>query len=392
MTRLSLSVSGTSPRTMRWARPSTIAVLPTPGSPMSTGLFLVRRDEDLDDAPDLLVAADDRVELARRAPRPSGRGRTSRAPGRCPRGWAMVTRWPPRTVWSAPRIASRRRAVALEELLRLAARLGDAEEQVLRGRVLVAQALRLVLGALEHALRARVERQLRRPGSRARRARIAASSPRNAGRSTPSRRSVSAGIPSSGSTSADSRCSASSTGLCIRSASCWAVTMASWAFSVNRSSCIVRFSLSGVSVSRDQVVARGSGWSTRSRNAFAAAVLRLVVEPGRQDDPDLDVEVAGAVALEARHALAAEPEHPCRPACPAGIVSRIRPLSVDTGTSPPSSASRSVIGQLPLEVRAAARGTRGAGVSLHRDDDVAAVRRPCPRAGRGCRCRRRAGS
>ena len=30
--------------TMRWARPSTIAVLPTPGSPISTGLFLVRRD------------------------------------------------------------------------------------------------------------------------------------------------------------------------------------------------------------------------------------------------------------------------------------------------------------------------------------------------------------
>ena len=29
---------------MRWAMPSTIAVLPTPGSPMSTGLFLVRRD------------------------------------------------------------------------------------------------------------------------------------------------------------------------------------------------------------------------------------------------------------------------------------------------------------------------------------------------------------
>ena len=29
---------------MRSARPSTIAVLPTPGSPISTGLFLVRRD------------------------------------------------------------------------------------------------------------------------------------------------------------------------------------------------------------------------------------------------------------------------------------------------------------------------------------------------------------
>ena len=42
-TRLSFRVSGTSPLMMRCARPSTIAVLPTPGSPISTGLFLVRR-------------------------------------------------------------------------------------------------------------------------------------------------------------------------------------------------------------------------------------------------------------------------------------------------------------------------------------------------------------
>ena len=42
--RFFLRPSGTSPRMMRWARPSTMAVLPTPGSPISTGLFLVRRD------------------------------------------------------------------------------------------------------------------------------------------------------------------------------------------------------------------------------------------------------------------------------------------------------------------------------------------------------------
>ena len=36
-------VSGTSPWTIRFARPSTIAVFPTPGSPIRTGLFLVRR-------------------------------------------------------------------------------------------------------------------------------------------------------------------------------------------------------------------------------------------------------------------------------------------------------------------------------------------------------------
>ena len=43
-TRLSCRPSGTSPAVIRWARPSTMAVLPTPGSPISTGLFLVRRD------------------------------------------------------------------------------------------------------------------------------------------------------------------------------------------------------------------------------------------------------------------------------------------------------------------------------------------------------------
>ena len=41
---LSLSDSGTSPLTMRSASPSAMAVLPTPGSPISTGLFLVRRE------------------------------------------------------------------------------------------------------------------------------------------------------------------------------------------------------------------------------------------------------------------------------------------------------------------------------------------------------------
>ena len=35
-------LSGTSPLTIRWAKPSMIAVLPTPGSPIRTGLFFVR--------------------------------------------------------------------------------------------------------------------------------------------------------------------------------------------------------------------------------------------------------------------------------------------------------------------------------------------------------------
>ena len=41
---LSFRFSGTSLRTIRCANPSTIAVLPTPGSPINTGLFFVFRE------------------------------------------------------------------------------------------------------------------------------------------------------------------------------------------------------------------------------------------------------------------------------------------------------------------------------------------------------------
>ena len=44
-TVLSFKLSGTSFFTIRWAKPSTIAVLPTPGSPIRTGLFLDLRDK-----------------------------------------------------------------------------------------------------------------------------------------------------------------------------------------------------------------------------------------------------------------------------------------------------------------------------------------------------------
>ena len=62
--RLSFRLSGTSPLTMRSARPSTIAVLPTPGLADQHRVVLGPAREHLDRAPDLLVAADHRVELA----------------------------------------------------------------------------------------------------------------------------------------------------------------------------------------------------------------------------------------------------------------------------------------------------------------------------------------
>ena len=102
---LPFSPSGTSPSTMRRASPSTMAVLPTPGSPTSTGLFLVRRD---------------RIWMTRRIS--SSRPMTgSSLPARASsvrslvyfsrlRYWlsasAEVTRAPPRSSLRAPRIRS----------------------------------------------------------------------------------------------------------------------------------------------------------------------------------------------------------------------------------------------------------------------------------------------
>ena len=114
-TRLPFRPSGMSPATMRWARPSTIAVLPTPGSPISTGLFLVRRESTWIDAAHLVVAADHRIELAGLGERRSGRGRTWRARRSAPRRRRTRRVWPPRRSRSAReqrRLRRRRRRAA----------------------------------------------------------------------------------------------------------------------------------------------------------------------------------------------------------------------------------------------------------------------------------------
>ena len=67
------------------------------------GVVLRAAREDLHHAADLLVAADDRIDLALARQRRSGRASTSRAPGTCPPGSWSVTRWLPRTLASADR-------------------------------------------------------------------------------------------------------------------------------------------------------------------------------------------------------------------------------------------------------------------------------------------------
>src|SRR5579875_35971 len=63
ISRLFLRLSGTSPSTIRLASPSTMAVLPTPGS-NEHRVVLGPPGQHLDDPADLLVAADDRIEPA----------------------------------------------------------------------------------------------------------------------------------------------------------------------------------------------------------------------------------------------------------------------------------------------------------------------------------------
>ena len=115
--------------------------------------------EDLDHPPDLVVAADHRVELAR----PGLGGQVAAVLLEGLVGGLGVGRGDPLAAADAlERLEDRLAAgaVALEERLRLAARLGHAEEQVLGRDVLVGQPARLFLGPLDHPLGPRVEGEL----------------------------------------------------------------------------------------------------------------------------------------------------------------------------------------------------------------------------------------
>ena len=145
-------ISGTSPWMMRRARPSTMAVFPTPGSPIRTGLFFVRRESTWTTrrisssrpmtGSSLPLRARsvrsfavffERLELA---PRGSGR---SRAGCRARSESAFRT-----ASWVAPMAASASRVRARPSGL------GQREQQVLGGDVVVLEVLGLFAGAVEH--------------------------------------------------------------------------------------------------------------------------------------------------------------------------------------------------------------------------------------------------
>ena len=144
---------------IRWARPSTIAVLPTPGSPIRTGLFFVRRLRTWMTRRISSSRPITGIELA--GPRLGGQVAAVLLEGLV--GRFGVGRGDPLAAAHAlERLEDRlpAGAVALEEGLRLAAGFGDAEEQVLGRDVFVGQPAGLFLGPLDHPLGARVEGDL----------------------------------------------------------------------------------------------------------------------------------------------------------------------------------------------------------------------------------------
>ena len=138
----------------------------------------------------------------------------------------------------------------------------------------------------------------------------------------------------------------------------WAATIASWAFWVNRSSCI-RVSGAGVGVRR---VSEDLGWSTRSKKALRGR-LRLGGR-GRSAERPGPSRTGRRVRRALKRGMPWPVSRNVRPGwVPAGILSRTLPLSVSTLTSAPRSASSSVSGSsrsrsAPRRVNRASGSTR----------------------------------
>ncbi len=149
-TRLPLSVSGTSPATMRCARPSTMAVLPTPGSPISTGLFLVRRCSTWM----ARRISSSRPITGSSLPRRARSVRSSVyffSASRWPSASAQSTFWPPRTASMAASKRLARQAVLARDAADVLLAVGQRQQEHLAGDELVAALERLLLGRLQQA-------------------------------------------------------------------------------------------------------------------------------------------------------------------------------------------------------------------------------------------------
>ena len=139
--------SGTLSSTIIRARPSTTAVLPTPGSPIRDQVVLGPADQDLHQAGDLLIAPDD-VQLAWRASSVRSTPYFSIAWNRVSALGSSAVR-PPRTASNA----AWSRAVQVERPWPICPEVGRIgqrrQQQVLGADVLVATAVGVLLGTLE---------------------------------------------------------------------------------------------------------------------------------------------------------------------------------------------------------------------------------------------------
>ena len=177
-TRLPLSDSGTSPATMRCARPSTMAVLPTPGSPISTGLFLVRRCSTWMARRISSSRPITGSSLPRRARSVRSRQYFLRA-SRWPSASALFTPCPPRTASIAASSDLRVRPLLAGEVADVGLAVGHGQQEELAGDELVVALDGFLLGRLQQLaqlgadldlvmalhLRQLLDRALRRPAA-----------------------------------------------------------------------------------------------------------------------------------------------------------------------------------------------------------------------------------
>ena len=151
---------------MRWARPSTTAVLPTPGSPTSTGLFLVRRDR---------ICITRSISVWRPttgSSLPSAASLVRLRPNWSSSFEDFLPSGPPRALLAAAAGTGQHPDHLVADLLRVGVEVEqdarrdalvlahEAEQDVLGADVVVAEAERLAQRQLEHLLGARRERDL----------------------------------------------------------------------------------------------------------------------------------------------------------------------------------------------------------------------------------------
>jgi hypothetical protein len=234
-TRRSRRDSGMSPETILCARPSTIAVLPTPGSPIRTGLFLVRRESTwitrrISSSRPITGSS---LPLSASAVR--SRPYFSSAP-KVSSGFGEVTRWGPRTseiAWTRSLRAGRRSETPDFDSARARRMCSVEMYSSPRPADSFSACWRTQTNSLEGRTSGTVLPLSRGSFSTASWARRLASCA-----STPSRCSTGTTTPSSCSSRAASRWAGATSGLVLSEASRCAAATASCDLIVNRSACI----------------------------------------------------------------------------------------------------------------------------------------------------------